>query len=658
MLDSGNAGRLRERLNSLGLDVTQALTTPRARLPACGFIATECGSSPHPRAAVPGSDPDTAVRTADLPRLSIEFEADQEGGVTAKADFSIVRLLGEGGMGRVYLATQRSLGREVAIKTIKASATPVHVEGLLREARISGALEHPGIIPVHTLGRDADDQPILVMKRVEGVSLRGLLDDPTHPGWQTLLASHGTKLEASIEVLIRVCQSLAFGHSRGIIHRDIKPDNIMLGAYGEVYLLDWGLAINMEEAATPGALVGTPVCMAPEMVFGEPPDIRTDVYLLGATLHEILTGTFRHDGGTVNEVLLAAATSEPIVYSAEYPTELAALCNRATARDRAARPVDVEAFRRELSAYLRRRGALALCEVALERTVALEAMLRAVPDKVVPVNLAGAYRLATEARFAFTQLLRDEPLLEPAREGLERSLLALIDLELRQGHAETASALLAELGPHPAIWDTRVQAVREAAERMRRDAEQLRIIERDENPSISAGPRTMGLVGLVITLVWLAISTLLAPGSADSLTPTFLLQFAVALSITIIALVFVFRQNLLRTQVNRRITAVVFVTLFFTVFHRVLAVRYDDSVLTILRDDLSLLAALFMLASFVIDRGLWTPTALLIFTRLAFEVAPEFAGTLFGAATIGAVLLVIILLRRRVAEAQRAAEAL
>src|SRR5262249_53205231 len=156
-----------------------------------------------------------------------------------------------------------------------------------------------------------------------------------------------------------------FAHSRGVIHRDIKPENIMVGGFGEVYLLDWGIAATVGDGHS-HTLVGTPAYLAPEMVLGEPLTAQTDVYLLGATLHEILTGRTRHAGSTVMEVLHLAAQSTPFQYDASIPDELARLCNRATARAPKDRPASAAELREALVDYLRHATARALGEAAVE----------------------------------------------------------------------------------------------------------------------------------------------------------------------------------------------------------------------------------------------------------------------------------------------------
>jgi len=212
-------------------------------------------------------------------------------------------------MGVVHVAEQRSLARDVAVKTIQEGADPTARALLVREARIMGALEHPNLVPVHALGVDGRGAPLIVMKRVEGVSWRDLLSEPGHPSWKPLLAGHGDPLRANVEILSQICSALAFAHDRGVVHRDIKPDNVMIGRFGEVYLLDWGVALRLEERANEAqTFVGTPGYAAPEMVVANPLLIGTwtDIYLLGGVLFEVLVGRVPHEASTARAALARA----------------------------------------------------------------------------------------------------------------------------------------------------------------------------------------------------------------------------------------------------------------------------------------------------------------------------------------------------------------
>src|SRR5262249_12200472 len=157
------------------------------------------------------------------------------------------------------------------------------LDGLLVEAVITGSLEHPSVVPVYALGCDDAGHPILVMKRIEGVSWKTLAADQHHPAWARIDAAGDDRLVAHLEILMQVAGAVHFAHSRGFVHRDIKLANVMIGEFGEVYVVDWGLAVKMGAAPLSdeeAPLVGTPVYLAPEMLSGDPAavDARTDVY--------------------------------------------------------------------------------------------------------------------------------------------------------------------------------------------------------------------------------------------------------------------------------------------------------------------------------------------------------------------------------------------
>ena len=189
-----------------------------------------------------GYDAETLARRTISPTLP-----DHSGAVRQTGErFVLGSTIGEGGMGLVHLAEQRMLRREVAIKTVKPEhVAPLTVRKLLQEGWITGRLEHPNIVPVHDLEIDDEGRPLLVLKKVEGAAWAELLADPALVKQRLVserVRSRPTDedvLEWHVGVLSQVCRALSYAHSRGIVHRDLKPDNVMIGAFGEVYVLDW-----------------------------------------------------------------------------------------------------------------------------------------------------------------------------------------------------------------------------------------------------------------------------------------------------------------------------------------------------------------------------------------------------------------------------------
>jgi len=284
--------------------------------------------------------------------------------------------LGRGGMGRVLLAFDEQLGREVAMKEllIKTGDSSLSdgvsigvVTRFLREARVTGQLEHPGIVPVHELGRRDDGTIYYTMKRIRGRAFSAVL-------------AEARSIEERLELLIHfrhVCEAVAYAHSRGVVHRDLKPDNVMVGEFGETVIVDWGLAkvrgeddpraadvsqrvqIGESDGAAStidGHAIGTPAYMSPEQARGELNliDERSDVWSLGAMLFELLTGRAPHQGDKAVEVLQKVIDDRPPKVRAVEPTappELAAIADRALLRDASSRYPNAEALAAEIRAF-------------------------------------------------------------------------------------------------------------------------------------------------------------------------------------------------------------------------------------------------------------------------------------------------------------------
>jgi serine/threonine-protein kinase len=288
--------------------------------------------------------------------------------------YQALATIGRGGMGEVRLCRDERIGRDVAMKVVRASGggsgtpPPEQQRRFLREARIQGQLEHPAIVPVYDLGRDLAGAPFFTMKRVNGKTLEQVLDRLAEGDADTGKEYTRRKLLAAFS---RLCLALDYAHERGVLHRDLKPANIMLGHFGEVYLLDWGLAGMHAEPREPsavtaapgeteaGSIFGTPNYMSPEQVRGEVGslDRRTDVYSLGSLLFEILTLTQVCQGQTASEALAETlrgvdARASVRCPDREVPPELEALCVRATRVDRADRPASARELSETIERYL------------------------------------------------------------------------------------------------------------------------------------------------------------------------------------------------------------------------------------------------------------------------------------------------------------------
>lgn len=267
--------------------------------------------------------------------------------------------IGRGGMGIVYAAFDTELERDVAVK-IPAGTFASGVEARLqREARVLARLEHPGIVPIHDSGRLADGRLFYVMKRVRGETLRVHL-------------SRSPALAERLRIFERICEPVAFAHEAGIVHRDLKPENVMLGAFGEVIVMDWGLAALIDDDPDEsGTITGTPGYMAPEQARAghRRGDVRADVFGLGAILYLLLVG------------------SDP-----EPGQDAAAIVSRHRATPRPLRSVCAMAVDPELDRRYPSVRRLAADIASFRAGDAVGAHRESLPERVI--RLAGTYRVA------------------------------------------------------------------------------------------------------------------------------------------------------------------------------------------------------------------------------------------------------------------------
>jgi serine/threonine-protein kinase len=469
--------------------------------------------------------------------------------------------LGEGGMGIVRTATQLSLGRRVAVKTLRHNAkTPEATLRLLREGWVTGSLEHPNIVPVHDLGLDAGGAPLIVFKHIEGVLWSDLIHDAS-----AVKARFGATdlLEYNLRILLQVCHAVSFAHSRGILHRDLKPENVMIGLFGEVYLVDWGIAVSLRDdpsgrfplASDVQEPIGTPAYMAPEML-GDlgPLTERTDVYLLGAVLFEILTARAPHSGERFRDVIAAILRSKPELPSG-LPPELTAIVTRAMSRDPADRHGSVAELRERIEWYLRHRGSLTLSAEAALRVGELRSVLAgggevdAVRDRI--------HHLFAEARFGFRQAIRACDDNEAARAGLRDVAEMVVTFELDHGNVEAAVAALAELDPQPPELAGRVAAALEARESEKARIAALEKLSADLDPSTGRAVRVTTVVFLCVlwTIPPLVMGWLSDRGGA----PPRWLPYAHTTfhSLIVVAVYFWKKASLVKSAINRLSVAAV-----------------------------------------------------------------------------------------------------
>ena len=282
--------------------------------------------------------------------------------VDAEPRYVDVELAGVGGMGTVMIAHDRHLGRDVAIKRIAAEPDDLAAGArLAREAAITARLEHPSVVPIYDAGVGPDGRPYYAMRLVRGRSLAERLADAPDLGARLTL----------VRAFLAVCQAMAYAHRQGVIHRDLKPANVMIGEFGEVHVVDWGLARRLDEPEPDHeALAGTPAYLAPERARGEGSTPASDVWSLGAILGEILCGAALLPASRL-EILarLSASQPPPWPWPPRCPGELVAIAHKALAWQVADRYPDAEVLAADVSAYLdgRRVGAHAYSTTELAR---------------------------------------------------------------------------------------------------------------------------------------------------------------------------------------------------------------------------------------------------------------------------------------------------
>lgn len=389
----------------------------------------------------------TTIPSVIVRERSVIFDAGLQSDQSSAPEFEVIRLLGKGGMGEVYLARQSSIDRTVALKKIKpGSVNATIADRFLAEAVVTGALEHPNIIPVYDLGASSGGEYFYAMKEVRGQEWSKKIDHLSEA--------------MNLEILLRVADAIAFAHARGVVHRDLKPDNIMLGEFGEVLVMDWGLAMptkafNKQGVAYVTGVAGTPNYMAPEMAQGDYDRIGplSDVYLLGALLFRVLTGRPPHSGRSAFSCLGAASNNEIIPH--ERRDELMQVARKAMATSPSDRFPDAIAFQNAIREYLAHAESIRLTDFAL-------------------TELSAAKQDANYRRFERALLALEEAVEMwsgnmRARSALRDGALSYAQLAFERGDYELAERQLNELIQHepedtskePSELLTRIRAARE-----------------------------------------------------------------------------------------------------------------------------------------------------------------------------------------------------
>ncbi len=555
-------------------------------------------------------------RTSLLPTLEIEE--------IGPADLRLGAILGEGGMGKVYSAVQCSLGREVAVKMPHDKDGP-EATVLMREATVLGDLEHPAVVPVYMLGVSQAGVPLMVMRKIEGTSWSKVVKDPEHP----LMKRAGVDPMAfHLDVVQRVCDALELAHTREILHRDIKPDNVMLGRFGEVYLVDWGIAITMSEAQKGGVeLTGTPSFMAPEMAVGDLAKLgpATDVYLVGATLYQVLTGRMRHSGPEMMHVLMAAARSAPPSFEGtDVPAELAAIIARATHADPRQRHATVSALRAEIAAFVVHRGSIALTRKAM------------------------AAESFAEAHFGFLAALQEWPGNALARDGLDDALARMARVDLERGNLEQAARWIAQRSRPDAALDAALEARRAEDARQRAETEAMRRRQNELDLSLHAAQRRSLFIAFAVIAGAISALALYNMARGRPLDHRAVLTYWLIVAVSMGGATLLLRKTVLATEMNRRIMGFTAGFVAAQGLNRVGGWARGATIDEIFITETLLSFLLAACAAVVITRRFFGMLPAIVALLGAYYVWPQQVPQIFGAGTaIISVSLAIILGRGR-----------
>lgn len=409
-------------------------------------------------------------------------------------------VLGRGGMGVVSAAMQQSLRREVAVKRLADHADESGLASLLKEAWVGGLLSHPNVAPVHALV-DLDGAPAVVMKRITGTSWRDVIRDPK----RIPEGERADPLGFHLRVIVAVCNAVHHAHQRGVLHLDLKPENVMLGRFGETCVVDWGLAAGwgpdapewMPRADEIRSVSGTPDYMAPEIASASGPQIspRTDVYLLGATLHEAVVGRAPHRGGPAIDRMMRAYRSEPIAYPPSVPEELARILRRAMHRDPVERYPSAEALRDAVESFVAHRHGEERIAEARERVARLEGAVESAATEVEIARAFGAARFALrEAETARPGFADQGPLRERLHVAMARAALDAGKLALAERH-------LSELATSKDDLKKRLDELRERDAARSRRVRSLEKIAREQDLDEGSQFRRRVLVGFSFVLL-------------------------------------------------------------------------------------------------------------------------------------------------------------
>ncbi|MEM7454453.1 MAG: serine/threonine-protein kinase [Planctomycetota bacterium] len=421
----------------------------------------------------------------------------RQGLAEAKSSYQLQRLHAHGGCSEVYIAEDEQLGRTVAVKFLRPDVQQHESYRLRleREAEITSRLDHPGVVSIHSRGEDEKGLPFYTMRFVEGRSLREAIDD-FH--LRTERDFNGTEFRKLLGHFVDACQTIAFAHARDVIHRDLKPDNIVTGNFGETYVIDWGLARKISAAGSDsneaaisdpaghadadqtnpgggdltavGNVIGTPAFMSPEQARGEKADQSSDIFCLGSTLYTVLTGEAPYRSDSLVEVLRNARSctfEDPVLATPGVPRRLAAICKKAMSAGAGERYPSPASIAAEVENYFADQPVEAYADGVLDRAgrwlrknkTFVTAAVWACLVGLLILGIAAIYLIdanqslrvsEAEANFQKNETARA---LEQVQERLYSQRIALAHSELQKNNIERAARLLEECPESQRQWE-------------------------------------------------------------------------------------------------------------------------------------------------------------------------------------------------------------
>jgi eukaryotic-like serine/threonine-protein kinase len=433
--------------------------------------------------------------TGDINKRPVSQLGKRTGTRHATAEFSLDQLHGHGGCSEVYVAHDKVLQRTIALKFLRPENSDNELlrQRLKREAAITSKLDHPGVVSIYWLGSENDGAPFYSMQFVAGKTLGEAIDE-LHAKKSTLrsraeFVQHARKL---LIHFVDVCQTIAYAHSQRVVHRDIKPSNIVIGQFGETYVVDWGLAKDIGEEVSAstkdsarqndhdfeltrnGTSIGTPAFMSPEQASGNcQTGTPTDIFSLGATLYAILTGKPPYTGDSLVDIVSAAENARYTpanIINRNLPAALAAICHKAMARQVNDRYENSLQLAEDIEAFLADQPVLAYREPWFDRarrwiskrrtfvftaaSTIVVALVLLIIGNALLINFNR--QLSKRESEALQYQAQTQTALDQATVAIYNQLIALAQSELNNNNFKRAQEILNRCPQHQRQWEWRL----------------------------------------------------------------------------------------------------------------------------------------------------------------------------------------------------------